>query len=488
MSRRLSIRWRLILSTFALVLAIACGLIAILHARTHDHLLGQLGKTLERRCDEVRSVLRAEGSPLTFDTLFTIETNYRFPPYTYFYQIADRSGRVLARSHNLRDNSLPVPPSLIAAGGPAGVLVEDVPYPAHGRHGEVVRLRSERIPSVTAPWGRGPLVLQVAVSLRPLQAAMHRGLVHAVLYAAGSLALVLVLLWSVITRALRPVAHMTKRASTITAANLRERLPRSGTGDELDQLAGVLNEMLDRLRQSWQQMEQFTSDAAHQIRTPLTRILLELDVALRNGIPAGLREHLEGIQGEVERLTHTCGRLLLLARLDHDARDRQLFGDRVRLDEVACELVEQMTPLARERAVALTLGRLARAEVCGSRQLIVEAVLNLLHNAIRFAGEGGRVEVSLGASSGGVTLAVQDSGPGIPRDEQEHIFRRFYRVQRPAGDAGEGTGLGLAIVQAIARAHGGTVEVVSSAGSGSCFRLTVPVGANGNARRSVAFG
>src|SRR5205823_2282273 len=116
------------------------------------------------------------------------------------------------------------------------------------------------------------------------------------------------------------VAHLTERASTITATNLRERLPRSGTDDELDRLTVVLNGMLEGLQQSLQQMEEFTSDAAHQLRTPLTRIRCEIDLILRSGVSEATRGELERVQEELERLTRTCGRLLLLARLDQEGR------------------------------------------------------------------------------------------------------------------------------------------------------------------------
>ena len=117
---------------------------------------------------------------------------------------------------------------------------------------------------------------------------------------------------------------------------------------------------------------------------------------------------------------------------------------------------------------------MSRVEVRGSKPLIVEALLNLLHNAMRFTDAGGTVEVSLTVGAGGATLAVKDSGPGIPPDEHEKVFRRFYKVPRGRPDADEGTGLGLSIVKAIAEAHGGSVDLESAPGRGSCFRLSLP--------------
>lgn len=477
MTPRLSIRWKLILSTFTPAVAVACGLIVLLNVRTHAQLLGHLEKTLETKCDEVLSVFAGGGSALTLDALFAIETNYRFSPYTYFYQVTDGQGRVLAVSRNLGERTLPVPGELMRERESGRVLVEDGGYPGTGREGEVIRIRSERLSEATTPWGKEPVLVQVAVSLWPLRATMRRHVELAALYGLGGLTAVFLLLWSVITRVLRPVARMTKRASAITATNLRERLPLSGAKDELDQLADMLNGMLDRLQQSLCQMEEFTSDAAHQLRTPLTRIRGELDIILRNGVPPGLRGQLERVQEELERLSRMCGRLLLLARLDQEARESHLLSERVDMEAVVAELVDQMTPLAHDKGVRLVCGAMSHAVARGNKQLIVEALLNLLHNAMRFAGEGGTVEVSLATGRDGVTVAVRDSGPGIPHDEHEKIFRRFYGTANGAGDSGDGVGLGLAIVSGIARAHGGAVDVVSAPGEGSCFRLSLPAGA-----------
>jgi signal transduction histidine kinase len=196
-------------------------------------------------------------------------------------------------------------------------------------------------------------------------------------------------------------------------------------------------------------------------------------MVLRNGVPPELRGQLERVQEELERLTRMCGRLLLLARIDHDAGDRELFGEEVDLAQVVEELVEQMTPLAQERGVRVVCATLAPVQVRGSKQLLVEALLNLLHNALRFAGLGGRVEVAVRDGGERVTVSVADSGPGVADEARERIFRPFYSTATTAGET-DGVGLGLAIVRAIARAHGGTVGLVSAAGSGSCFRLVLP--------------
>ena len=153
--------------------------------------------------------------------------------------------------------------------------------------------------------------------------------------------------------------------------------------------------MLDRLGGSLRQMEQFSSGAAHQLRTSLTRLRGDLDLILRSGVADPPRSQLERIQEELERLSRVCARLLLLARLDQQAVHTSLLDEQVDLEEVVDELLEQMTPLARDRGIGLRRGATSTALVRGSRPLLVEALLNLLDNAIHATPQGGSVVVSI---------------------------------------------------------------------------------------------
>jgi heavy metal sensor kinase len=318
-------------------------------------------------------------------------------------------------------------------------------------------------------------VIEVAASLVPFESAVQRTLRAAVVVAAFGLTAIFFLLWLVTTRSLRPVSAMTSQASQITAKNLQERLPLAGTGDELDELANVLNDMLDRIGKSLHRTEQFSSDLAHQFRTPLTRIRGELDLIQRSERSDTRKARIETILEEVERLSRLCGRLLFLARIDQGAVDPSLFDESVDLDEIVSEVLEQITPLAHERGVELGGGAASEVQVRGSRSLLVEVLLNLLHNAIRATPEGAAVSVSIEADNGTVQLCVQDEGPGVPKGQRELIFQRFYRIPPASiGPMDEGSGLGLAIVRGIARAHGGHVELVDAPGGGSIFRVVLP--------------
>jgi two-component system sensor histidine kinase TctE len=174
-------------------------------------------------------------------------------------------------------------------------------------------------------------------------------------------------------------------------------------------------------------------------------------------------------------MSHLCGRLLFLARVDQAVGDPSLIDESVDLNEVASEVLEQITPLAHDHGVELRRGATSDVQVRGSRSLLVEVLLNLLHNAIRATPDGGAVSVSIEADNGTVQLSVEDEGPGIPMEHRELIFQRFYRIPQVSnGPTDDGSGLGLAIVRGIAQAHGGRVELVDAPGGGSIFRVILP--------------
>ena len=474
MSKRISLRWKLILLSWFLALGTSLLLTTLLHQRSEHQLLEQLEKTLTSKCDEVISVLESTELHTVLEEFLDIETRYRWSPHIYFYQISNIQGDILAQSQNLAGAALPIPEGWETwDAGTAGILLrtESDPVTAAGR----IRLRSERVTLELAGRESTTLLIQTAASLEPLNAAVSKTLREALLGDAVGLGAIFFLLWYVTTRALRPVELMTRKASEITATNLNERLPVTGNGDELDRLAEVLNDMISRLGESLRQIEQFSSGAAHQLRTPLTRMRGELDLLLRNGASAPLKDQLEKVREELEGLSRLCSQLLLLSRLHDQASATTVFKEQVALEEIVAELFEQMAPLAEQRGVRLRRGQSSAVRVRGSRALLVQALFNLLSNAIDYTDGEGTVTVSIEVNADEIRLAVEDQGPGIPLESRDNVFQPFYRVPRPPGRTRhDGTGMGLAIVRGIARAHGGRVEFREAPAGGSIFSLVLP--------------
>ena len=280
--------------------------------------------------------------------------------------------------------------------------------------------------------------------------------------------------WFLAHRALLPVDRMTQAARKIGAGQLHARLEIAGAHDELDRLAETLNEMLSRLEAAFTEMRQFTADASHELQTPLTILRGEVEIALRSErSPEEYVEVMKSALEEIERISLLVEGLLLLARSDAGV----LKMDRKPLDLMMLveDALGRLDHLARARSVALSLGPVEPLEVQGDFGHLRRLVFNLADNAIKYTPPGGTIKVSIERSGYWACLAVQDTGIGIPIEEQQKVFQRFYRSAEARSGGQGGSGLGLAIVKSIAEGHGGRVEVESAPGKGSTFRVYLPL-------------
>lgn len=271
-------------------------------------------------------------------------------------------------------------------------------------------------------------------------------------------------------RALAPVARMADAAQAIHAERLDARLPVADPHDELGRLATAFNDTLARLERSFEALRRFTSDASHELRTPLTALRLVGEIGLRQAADlGGARDAIGSMLEEADRLTRLVESLLALARADRGA----LLGRRepVDLAAVATRVAEQLAPLAEEQGVRLVVDAPTATPATGDPDVLRQALVNLVDNAVRVSPTGAEVRLRATATDGVVRLAVIDRGPGIAPADQTRIFERFVRLDpaRPGG-----AGLGLAIALECARAHGGRIDCESEVGCGSTFTLVLP--------------
>ncbi len=273
-------------------------------------------------------------------------------------------------------------------------------------------------------------------------------------------------------RALSPVGAMSRTARRITAADLTERIPARGAGDELDHLAETLNAMLVRLEAAFVQVRRFAADAAHELRTPLTALRGELEVGLRaDRSPDEYRRVLQSALESVERLVRLAEDLLVLSRASSGGLVR---SGPVDLEALVLGALDAGARLAQGRGVTVRLGAVEPTGVTGDAVALERALLNLVDNAVRYTPSGGKVEISAGPADGWVEISVQDSGPGIAPADVERVFDPFVRLEAARAGETEGTGLGLAIARSIVTAHGGTLTVESTPGAGSRFTIRLP--------------
>ena len=261
--------------------------------------------------------------------------------------------------------------------------------------------------------------------------------------------------YGVVALTLRPVAALRHGAADITAAGLAEqRLPVPDAQDEIHRLAVTLNAMLDRIDSATSRQRTFVGDAAHELRSPLASLRVQLEVAQRLGPSADWSGLINDVLVDVDRLDRLVEDLLTLARLDESGAT--MHREPVQLDALVAEVARGYTH-ARVPVVATT----EPLTVSGDPEALRRVVINLLDNAVRFATQEVQVGISSANRNGRAMarLTVEDDGPGIPADERERVFDRFYRVQESRSRQSGGTGLGLPIVRDIVRNHGGRVRL-----------------------------
>lgn len=381
----------------------------------------------------------------------------------YFLQVFDTGGRLLRASDNVaRLPSLPTEPLATTEGD--GALV---PLAAL-RAGDLTLYR------VTEPLrdARGQPVgtVQVARFVPPLVAGLGRLGATLALGLIGLLAALLALVWAVGGRVVRPLQAMTAHAADLSAATLGERVSVPPEADrEAAALGETLNDALDRLDGAFDEMRRFTSNAAHELQTPLTVLRGHVDVALRRErSPEAYRETLRLLRDEVDGMVETVRGLLTLARLDASGAD--LDTEPVDLAALACAEAEALRPRAEAKGLALHI-HATPTPTRGHPGLLRDVARNLLDNAIKYT-DAGRVDLHVGARGGRACLAVEDTGPGIAPEHEAHVADRFWRadgVQHMPG-----SGLGLALVSRVAERHGGSLEVGAAASGGARLSVALP--------------
>lgn len=380
---------------------------------------------------------------------------------SYALQASTPSGEVMWRSDNLLIDTLPTYEQLRNAGE----------RPHDGILYSYATLRNERYRIVSV---RDSLAaITAAYPVRAVDETLQ-SLFAILLYSIPVVLLGSVLLgWFLARRALRPVDVIAQRAQRITAERLSERLPVLQSNDEIGRLTAILNEMIARLERSFDQIRQFTSDASHELKTPLAILMGELEVALRTEISDdNVRHTLQSCLEEVVRLTHVVQGLLDLSR----AESGQLVLDLHPLDfsEVVRDITEDVIILAEPKQIRVESHIDANVQILGDSVRLHQALLNVIENAIKYTPPGGTVVVALHSQGDAAIVTVRDTGSGIPDDQISRIFDRFFRVDKARSSDIHGTGLGLAIVQWVVQSHHGTVNVSSTVGVGTTFVLSFP--------------
>jgi len=372
-----------------------------------------------------------------------------------YYQVLDVQGALVSGYEDL-----PPPP-------PGTKRTEDYPALARFYDGEF-RNQGVRVVSllqpVSEPGVNGVAEIRVAET-QGARERMARELLLGTLLRMGLLSLsALLLVWLAVTVALRPLETLRRTVAARTSDDLRP-LPDTQMPRELRPLIDALNQFNDRLRGLFERQSQFIADASHELRTPLAALKARVELGLRARDAQVWRSTLEEAAQNTDKLTHLANQLLSLARIESGARAIAEGGaQRLDLSQLARELGMALAPLAHARGIALALEAEQPVWVSGEPTLLNELLCNLLDNALAHTPAGGNV--ILRVLPAGV-LEVEDDGPGIPPEEHERVFARFYR----RSNKGSGAGLGLAIVGEICRAHQAEISLHQAQPQGLLVRV-----------------
>ena len=473
-----SIRFRLTL-WYVFILAI---LLVSFSSFLYFTLSGILHRSVDNKLKSLAALIAAESaSPLSnfglADEDQTLEASMKSKPIGKFIQVLDESGQIGQKSDNLRNVQIPV--SLNALRNASQGLITFETSRTFGN----TPLRIVTLPVIEN--SHIARIIQVASSLEDVENALNSLLLILVITVPSALMLASVGGQFLANKALNPVDHITQTARQITSQNLNQRIKPLKVRDEISRLVETFNEMISRLDKSFHQMKQFSSDASHELKTPLTILKGEVEVALRKErtiqeYEQTLRSNLE----EINRMSTVVDDLLLLSKTDIE--QLPLHRDNISLTKILNDVVVQVDILAQAKQVRVQLVNSdGDMIILGDELRIRELLLNLIENGIKYTPEKGFVSVTLDTervpdeSTGGsirfARITVSDTGIGIAKKDQEKIFDRFFRVDKARSREEGGSGLGLSICKWIVEAHQGRISVESELGKGSSFVVRLPI-------------
>ena len=449
--KRLSLKIKLTMIFTLLMTGVICGVLALLFSLSSQELLSGVQVRLEQEVAKAREDIELRNGKLKFDSdLLDLDHGIYLSVY------ASDGTLLYGKIPYDFDNSVPFQDGEIRKiqGADREFYLLDMVFEITD-YG-VVDVRG--ITSITEAESSFSLTLRLAVIFLPLLVLVTAFLGY---YMTG--------------RTLRPVKQVT---DTVQSIRRDGDLIHLGEGkDEIYHLAATFDQLLEQMEAGMKREQQFTSDVAHELRTPLSAMSLQCeDLLAEKGIEPEVREGVEMLYGKVRYLTQIIAQLLILSRVDQGrakvARERVNFSE---LTEIA---VEEAAERAKEKNITVLADISEGLMLLGDETLLIRFWMNLLNNAIAYGRDGGQIRVSLRAWGDEITGEIRDDGIGISEEALPHIWERFY--QEDASRTGSSSsGLGLSMVQWIVKEHGGNIRVSSRKGEGSCFYFTFPANKTG---------
>ena len=458
MFARASIRLRLTLWYIIILAVILAAFSAGVYLLLRHDLYQNLDRSIQNRADALLNIIQVEGDQLVLPGQVASED-----PDEGFTRVFDASGS-LRFGNSVALDQVPVD-TRVVANAIAGTATT-----------RSIKIGDDPVRVKMLPIIRDGVILgalEVGQAQDNVSDTLSRLLL--IMGIAYPVALVLASLGGIFLagRALSPIDNITRAARQISAEDLNQRLKLRLPNDEVGRLARTFDEMIARLDDAFKRQRQFTTDASHELRTPLTIIKGQIDVSLqKEREPEAYRQVLQAVNDEVDRLIRLAGSLLTLTRAD--AGQIPLSFENIDVGEVVTGVSEQVRPTAVDKGAELKIDPGPPVTIQADEDLLLQLMLNLLDNAIKYTQSGGEVTVGWKVNGNKVEMRVHDTGIGISAEHLPYLFDRFYRADKARSRAEGGVGLGLAISRWIAEVHGGSINVNSAPGKGSTFVILLP--------------
>ncbi len=461
----LPIKWKLTL-WYGGILAL---ILVTFSSGVYIYFKNSLQKSIDTKIKSIAEVLASSMTETHNQSLFGnferyLENALGKKPKGKFIQIIDASGKIGARLNDLEAEAVPV--SFVTL---EKALKGEIVY-------ETIETARPRLRMITMPILENKKIIsivQVGSSLEEFEDTMKRLLIIMIISIITSISVTIVVGYFMAKKTMKPVDQIRRAAVNISSNNLDERIDIKGRKDELGRLAETFNAMISRLKDSFQRINQFSIDVSHELKTPLTILKGETELALRKErtneeYKRSMQSNLE----EIDRMSRIIDDLLLLSKTE--TKDIGMNLEKVDLRDLLADVCMNMKLFGENKGVEIVVKELEDIRLVGDELKLRRMITNVVENAIKYGHRGGHVIVSSYKQNGFACVNVEDDGPGISPGDIKYIFDRFYRADRSRKRA-SGSGLGLSISKWIAEAHKGSIDVQSRPAAGSVFTIKLPM-------------
>ncbi|HVN24595.1 MAG TPA: heavy metal sensor histidine kinase [Syntrophorhabdales bacterium] len=461
----LPIRWRLSLLFGGILLLVLTAFGGGVYVYFKNSLQRSIDTKIRSIAEVISSSITDTHDPTVFGNFERyLENVLGRKPKGKFIQIMDRSGRIGAKMSDIETQTLPTSFSTLERATQGETVYETIET-------GTPRLRMITFPIIENK--KVTSIVQVGTSLEDFDETMKRLLIILLIGIPSSIVAAIAVGYYMAKKALKPVDQIRRAAIKISSSNLDERIDVGRRKDELSRLAHTFNEMIARLKDAFQRINQFSIDVSHELKTPLTILKGETEVALRKPRDNGVYQQLlTSNLEEINQMARIIDDLLLLAKAD--TGETQLKVNEVDLKDLILEVYSGMSILAEKKNIELTVEELHETRLPGDELKLRRMLWNVVENGIKYTQPGGRVAISSRPENGSIRINVKDTGVGISEKDLKYVFDRFYRAGG-SRNRESGSGLGLSISKWIAEAHKGTIEVESHASSGTIFSIKLPL-------------